>query len=776
MAISRALGARVRRREDPRLITGTGTYVDDVRDAKALTLRFVRSTQAHALLTAISTEAARAAPGVVAVITAKDLEGVGALPLSGPPGTKVPKRFPLTADRVRYFGDPFAAVVAETAAQAEDAATLVEVEYSPLPAVVDPLSSAEARGASVLHEEMGDNIALRRTLGGGDVQVAFAKADVVIRQRLINQRVAAVTVEPRAVLAQWSPWDQELTVWSSTQVPHRIRTSLALLLRLPESQVRVIAPEVGGGFGMKGSVITLEEVMVAFAAVRLGRPVRWTEERSEQFAAAPHGRGHVHDAELAATREGKILAVRTTMYNDLGAYSGQAGLSGFTAQLLPGCYAIPAATSDIVAVYTNKAPLSIYRGAGRPEALYTIERLVDLLARELQLDPAEVRRRNFIPADRFPYANPVGLHYDSGNYQGVLDRALELANYKDLRRRQQELRLTGRYLGIGVASYIEIAGVGPSKLMGSGTWESGSVRVLPTGKVVGITGTAPQGQGHETAWAQILGDELGVPSDAISIRHGDTGLSPMGVGTFGSRSAALGGSALLLSARQVRAKAVKIAAALLEAAEEDVAYEAGAAHVRGTPSRQVTLADIARAAYAATRLPAGMEAGLEATTFFDPPNYVFPFGAQVAVVEVDVDTGFVRLQRFISVDDCGNVINPMLVDGQVQGGITQGAAQALWEEVVYDQEGQLLTGNLATYAAPTALEVPMFETDRTVTPTDVNPLGAKGVGELATVGAAATVVNAVMDALTPFGIKHLDMPLTPAKLWEAIQAATPRLS
>ncbi len=767
MAVSRAFGARVRRREDPRLVTGAGTYVDDIREVDALALRFARSTQGHARITSIRCDAARSAPGVVAVLTAQDLADLSPLPISGPPGTRVPRRFPLTGDRVRYFGDPFAAVVAETPAQAEDAAGLVEVDYEPQAVVVDPVAAAQA-GAPVLHEEMGDNIALRRTLGGGDVEAAFAAADVIIRQRFVNQRLAAVTLEPRAVLARWLPWEGELTVWSSTQVPHRVRTSLALILQLPESQVRVIAPEVGGGFGMKGSLISVEEVMVAVAARRLERPVRWVEERSEQFAAAPHGRGHVHDAELAATREGKILAVRTTQYNDLGAYSAHAGLSGFTAQLLPGCYQIPAATSELIAVYTNKAPLSIYRGAGRPEAIYTIERLVDLLAAELKMDPVEIRRRNLIPADRFPYANPVGLRYDSGNYQQALERALELAGYPALRQQQATARERGRYLGIGVASYIEIAGVGPSKIQGTASWESGSVRVLPTGRVIGITGTAPQGQGHETAWAQILADELGIPSDDISIRHGDTGLSPMGVGTFGSRSAALGGSALALSARRVKEKAVRVAAALLEAAEADVAYDGGGAHVRGVPSRRVTLAEIARAAHAATRLPEGMEPGLEATTFFDPPNFVFPFGAQVAVVEVDAETGFVRLLRFISVDDCGNVINPMLVDGQVHGGITQGVAQALWEEVVYDDAGQLLTGNLTTYEAPTALELPMFETDRTVTPTPVNPLGVKGVGELATVGAGATIANAVMDALAPFGIRHLDMPLTPAKIWEAI--------
>ncbi len=770
MAISRALGARVRRREDPRLITGTGTYVDDVREASALALRFVRSFEAHARIVRIDPSAARVSAGVVAVYTAEDLEGVAPLPLSGPPGTRVPKRFPLTADRARYVGDPVAAVVAETPAQAEDAAALVSVEYEGIPAVLDPVAAA-APGAPVLHPELGDNVALRRTMGGGDVAVAFARADVIIRQRFVNQRVAAVPVEPRAVLARWSQWDGELTLWSSTQVPHRIRTALALILKLPEGQLRVIAPEVGGGFGMKAGTISLEEVMVAFAARTLNRPVRWTEERSEEFSAAPHGRGHVHDAELAATREGKILAIRTTQYNDLGAYSGQAGLSGFTAQLLPGCYEIPAATSDLVGVYTNKAPLSIYRGAGRPEAIYTLERLVDLLARELRLDPAEVRRRNLIPPERFPYANPVGLVYDSGDYRRALDRALELAGYAQARRQQEELRGQGRLMGIGMASYLEVAGVGPSRVMGAGVWESGSVRVLPTGRVVGITGTSPQGQGHETAWAQILSDELGIPAEEIVIRHGDTGLAPMGVGTFGSRSAALGGTALVLSARRVKEKARRVAAALLEAAEADITFDSGAAHVRGTPSRQVTLAEIARAAHAATRLPEGMEPGLEATTFFDPPNFVFPFGAQVAIVEVDPETGFVRLQRFISVDDCGNVINPMLVDGQIHGGITQGAAQALWEEIVYDQQGQLLTGNLATYEAPTALELPMFETDRTVTPTPVNPLGVKGVGELATVGAAATVANAVMDALAPFGVRHLDMPFTPAKVWEAIAGA-----
>jgi len=770
MAISRALGARVRRREDPRLVTGTGTYVDDVRDAEALTLKFVRSSEAHARIVGIDHAAAQAAAGVLTVFTAADLEGIGPLPLSGPPGTRVPQRYPLASDRVRYVGDPVAAVVAETRAQAEDAAGLVAVHYEPLPPVVDPLA-APAPGAPALYEEIADNVALRRTLGGGDVGAAFAQADVVIRQRFVNQRLAAVPIEPRAVLARWAPWDEELTVWSSTQVPHRIRTALALILRLPEGRVRVIAPEVGGGFGMKGSTISPEEVMVAFAARALERPVRWTEERSEQLAAAPHGRGHVHDAELAATREGKILAVRTTQFNDLGAYSGQAGLSGFTAQLLPGCYEIPAASSDIVGVYTNKAPLSIYRGAGRPEAIYTIERLVDLLARELTLDPAEVRRRNLIPPERFPYANPVGMQYDSGNYRAALDRALELARYSELRRRQEALRRQGRYLGIGMASYLEVAGVGPSRVMGAGTWESGSVRVLPTGRVVAVTGTASQGQGHETAWTQILGDELGIPAGDIVIRHGDTGLAPMGVGTFGSRSAALGGTALLLSARQVKEKARRLAAGLLEAAEADITFDGGAAHVRGTPSRRLTLAEIARAAYAATRLPEGMEPGLEATTFFDPENFVFPFGAQVAVVEVDPDTGFVRLERFVSVDDCGNVINPMLVDGQVHGGITQGAAQALWEEIVYDSQGQLMTGNLATYEAPTARELPLFETDRTVTPTPVNPLGVKGVGELATVGAAATVANAVMDALAPFGVRHLDMPFTPAKVWEAIAGA-----
>jgi carbon-monoxide dehydrogenase large subunit len=773
--VPKLVGQAVKRREDPRLITGGATYTDDVQLPGMLHVALVRSPHAHARIRRIDAGAARQAQGVVAVFTGEEIRGRLAAPLpvaSKPEGIRLPALYPLAVDRVRHVGEPVAAVVAATRYQARDAAELVDVDYEPLPAVTDP-EAALALGAPRLYDEFPDNVAFTKTVREGDIERAFREADRVVRLRLVNQRVIPLAMEARAVAAQYERGPGRLTVWASTQAPHLLRTWIAETLGVPEHQVRVIAPEVGGGFGSK---ITMygEDALVPLLAMLLGRPVKWTEDRRENFAGTTQGRGQVDEVEVAVKHDGTILGLRLKVIADLGAYLRMftAGVPQLTPQLAPGCYKFRHFAADLTGVYTNKTPTDAYRGAGRPEATYLIERTMDRIADELGLDPVEVRRRNFIPPDAFPYESPGGSTYDSGNYELTLNRLLELVDYERFQREQDAARRQGRYLGIGFSTYVEICGMGPSKDMQPfGGWESATVRVEPTGTVTVLTGASPHGQGQETTFAQIVADQLGVPLEDIVVVHGDTAAVQYGLGTYGSRGLAVGGAAVVRAAEKVREKARRIAAHLLEAAVDDIEVQPGRLAVRGVPERAVTFKEVARQAYTLASLPPEIEPGLEAQHFFEPPNFTYPFGAHACIVEVDAETGQVHILRYVAVDDCGRVINPMLVDGQVHGGIAQGIAQALYEEVVYDASGQLITGTLMDYAAPRASMLPRFETDRTETPTPVNPLGAKGIGEAGTIASSAAVVNAVVDALSPLGVSHIDMPLRPEKVWRAMQQA-----
>ena len=764
MAIAHSLGARVRRREDPRLITGAARYVDDLCPPGLCHLVFVRSYLAHGRVRSVDATAARGAPGVIAVITAADVEGRPTFPQTGPKGRALPRRPLLNSEKVCFVGDLIALVAAETREEAEDARELVAVELEPLPPVLDPLRASDPDG-SVIHPELETNVADETKRVWGDIEAAFRDPQHVIQARLRNQRLAGVPIEPRGVVAVSSTWEPSLTVWSATQVPHGVRNEIATFVGLPQSAVRVIAPEVGGGFGAKLSIYP-EELLVPWVSMQLGRPVKWIEDRSEHLQATTHGRDQIEDAELAMNADGTIRGLRVRITADLGAYPMGTDLPRLTRRLVSGCYRIPALQADIKSLYTNKTPISAYRGAGRPEAIFLIERMMDLAARQLGLDAAEIRRRNLLPPFNEPITTIAGERYDSGNYPGALERAVTAANYENLRSEQEAARNAGRLMGIGIASYVEMAGFGPD----GDLFESATVRANADGTIVVVTGTSPHGQGHETTWAQLIASELGVAMDRVVVRHGDTATVPVGVGTFGSRSAAVGGSAVHLAACDVREKARRLAAQLLEASPADIVVSDGQWQVRGVPGRGVTFADIATAAYGKSR-PSDIEAGLEATRYFQPPGLVFPFGAHVAVVEVERETGAVQLRRYVSVDDCGHILNPMLVEGQVHGGLAQGIAQALYEEIAYGDDGSLLTGNLTTYMVPTAPDLPSFALDRTITPSPVNPLGVKGVGEAATIGSTPAVVNAVLDALAPLGITEMDPPCTPEKVWRAIQSA-----
>jgi carbon-monoxide dehydrogenase large subunit len=757
--MGRFVGSHVKRLEDPRLLQGQGGYLDDLALPGLGHLAFVRSPHAHAAIAALDAAAARAVPGVLAVLVAADLAGLAPKPLVGPPGMQRPPHTPLAIDAVRYVGQPIAAVVADAPARARDGADAVTVQYTPRPVVTDPDAALDA-GA----------LAYEHGWTHGDVEAAFGEAARVVRLRTAHPRLAPLPLEPRGCAARYA--GGQLTVWTSTQMPHRVKADLAAALGIAEHRIRVIAPDVGGGFGAKGGLYDDELVVVA-AAVRLGRPVKWIETRSESFLATMHGRGQTLEGELAVGADGAFLGLRVTGLADLGAAPETFGALPplLASRLVTGAYRIPAAEVTVRAVYTHKTPTGPYRGAGRPEASYLIERLADLAAAELGLDPVEIRRRNFVPPDAFPYRAPSGLLYDCGRYATTLDRALELAGYPALRAEQAAARRAGRYVGIGLSAFVETAGTGPSRQMAMQGWEYGAVRVEPSGSATVLTGTSPHGQGLATTFAQIVADALGIGLEDVTVLHGDTAVVPAGFGTVGSRGACVGGSAVHVAAQAVREKARRLAAHLLEASPEDVVFEDGRLLVRGVPGRALGFREVAREAYRANRLPAGMEPGLEGSCFFDPPEFTVPFGVYVAVVEVAADTGVVRLRRFIGVDDVGTVLSPVLLEGQLHGGIAQGIGQALGEEVVHDASGQCLTGSLMDYAAPRADDLPSFELDRTVTPTPVNPLGAKGAGEAGSVGAPAAIVNAVVDALAPLGIRDLAMPLRPERVWAAIRAA-----
>ncbi len=787
MAVSKLFGARIKRREDPRLITGKATYVDDLQLPGMLYAQIVRSPHAHAKVVRVHTKAARALPGVVAVFTGKDLEGkIKPIPTAWLiPGSdlKTPPHPALAVDVVRYVGDGVAVVVADSPFAAGDGAALVRVEYAPLPAIVDQ-ERAVRDGAPQLHADAPRNVAFTWRVAGGDAEAAFAEAKrdgVVISQRFLNQRLIPNAMETRGTVARYNSGSGDLTVWTTTQNPHIARFLMSVVTGISEQKIRVIAPEVGGGFGSKIPLYA-DDAIVVFCSKATGQPVKWIEDRRENYLATIHGRDHITDFEVAARKDGTVTAIRGKTWANLGAYLSTAApgvptiLHGL---MMTGCYAIPNISYEVQGVFTNTVPVDAYRGAGRPEATYLIERMMDLVAERVKMDPAEVRRKNFIPSDKFPYTTAEGLAYDSGNYGPALTKALDLIGYQRLREFQKQGPKDNRYLGVGLSTYVEICGLGPSKVAGAvgfqgGLWESATVRMHPTGKATVFTGISPHGQGEETTFAQIVAEELGLPVDDIEVVHGDTGAVSMGWGTYGSRSTVVGGAALVIAARRVREKATKIAAHMLEAAEADVTFDQGRFSVRGSPDRVKTIQEVTLAAYLAWSLPPGVEPSLEASAYYDPSNFTFPFGTHIAAVKVNADTGEVELRRYVAVDDCGRVINPMIVDGQVHGGVVQGIAQALWEGAVYSPEGQLLTGSMMDYAVPKAHLFPMFITERTETPSPHNPLGVKGAGETGTIASTPAVVNAVLDALRPLGVTHLDMPLTPERIWNAIHAAQTR--
>ena len=778
---AKIFGSGIRRREDPRLITGTATYTDDLTLPGMVHAAMLRSPHAHARITRIDVGRASQAPGVLAVFTGKDvgdrLKPTPCAWLLPSANLKIAAYPAIASDMVRYVGDIVAVVVAETNHQAYDALERIDVEYEPLPAVVDPKAAVQA-GATRLHAEIPNNEAFHWVVAGGDIEAAFKNAEVVVKERIVQQRLIPNAMEPRAALAQWSQAAGELTLWNTTQNPHIVRFLCSVVTGVPEDKLRVIAPEVGGGFGSKIAVYPADLVTV-FCAMRLNRPVKWNETRSENYQATTHGRDHIQEIELAAKKDGTILGLRAEVWAGMGAYLSTAApgiptiLHGL---MLAGVYNLPAVKEDVHGVYTNTTPVEAYRGAGRPEATFIGERMMDKLAATLGMDPADVRMKNMIPRFENGHTVITGLTYDSGDYPQGLKKVLDHVKYKDLRREQDEGRKKGRYLGIGMASYVEICGLGPSQVAGAvgfqgGLWESAIVRVHPTGKVNVFIGASPHGQGEETTFAQLVASEIGVDVNDVKVIHGDTETTPMGWGTYGSRTTAVGGAALVLATRKVKDKAKVIAAHLLEAAVEDMDYADGKFFVKGSPDKAKTIQEVALMAHLSWNMPQGVESGLEASMFYDPPNFTYPFGSHLAVVEVDPETGRIELKRYVALDDCGPQINPVIVAGQVHGGVVQGLGQALWEEAVYDTGGQLLTGSMLDYALPRADMLCEIEVLSTVTPSPHHPLGLKGVGEAGTIASTAAMYNAVMDALAPLGVSSVQMPMTAERVWRGIQEA-----
>jgi carbon-monoxide dehydrogenase large subunit len=774
------VGRRMKRKEDPRLITGRGSYVGDMTLPGMLYMAFVRSPVAHGRIASIETSAAERLPGIQAVLTGDDLELGQPLPMVwAPPGVEMrtPDHWPLARGEVKHVGDPVAVVIGDDRHGVIDAAEQVVVDFDQLPAVVDPETALED-GAPLVHERFGTNKTHEWSLGGGgDIEEALRESEVVVERRIVNHRIAGTAIEPRGCVADWRT--DSVTLWSSTQIPHLVRLFLAGELGVSEERIRVVAPDVGGGFGSKLNHYG-EEVVACFASRRLGRPVKWIETRSENLAGTTHGRDIISYARLGAKRDGTLTAIHAKLVADLGAYHQLLTpfIPCFAAFVMSGPYRIPVVQTDIVGVFTNKVASDAVRGAGRPEATHLIEVMMDQMASELDMDPVELRRKNFIPKEDFPAEVAVGVIYDSGDYHRTLDRLLELLDLDGFRREQAELREKGIYRGVGFSTYVEICGLAPSRVVGpsgvglqGGFWESAVVRVHPSGSATVFTGSAPHGQGHETSFAQIVADRLGIEPEQVEVIHGDTSTGPFGMGTYGSRTLAVGGEAAARAAAKVHDKAKRLAAHMLEAAHEDVELADGRYQVRGSPEKGMPLADIALAAYVPENIPEEMEPGLEEVAFYDPSNFTWPFGAHAAVVEVDPETGKVDVIRYVAVDDCGRAINPMLIDGQVHGGVAHAIGQALFEQVVYDSEGQLITANFVDYPLPTAAELPSFETDRTETPSPVNELGAKGVAEAGTIAASPTILNGVIDALRPLGVSYMDMPLSPMRVWQAIQEA-----
>jgi carbon-monoxide dehydrogenase large subunit len=763
------IGKRIKRREDPRLITGTATYTDDIQLPGMQYACFVRSPYGAAKINGIHVQAALDLPGVIAVYTYEDIAHLGPVPCGASlPGLRVPHHHLLAKDRVYFAGHPVAVVIATDRYVARDGAEAVEVDYDPLPAVADP-EKAIAEGAPAVHPEWPDNTAFTYTQKGGDADAAFAEADVIVRERIVSQRLVPMAMEGRAVLADYKSGDQALTIYTSSQIPHLCRTLVAMILAVPEHKLRIVAPEMGGGFGSKLNVYA-EEALMGFVAMQTGKPVKWIESRRENFTCTIHGRGHVDYYEMAAKKDGTILGLRLKIIQDLGAYHQllTPAIPTLSVLMMPGLYRFKNIHADIVGVFTNAVPTDAYRGAGRPEATHGIERMVDILADELQMDPAELRLKNFVRNEEFPFNTATGLTYDSGDYSAPLNKALEIVNYSGLLVEQEDARKAGRLFGIGMSTYGEICALGPSAATPAGGWESATVRLEPTGKATVLTGVKVHGQGEETTFAQIAAEELGIGIDDVVVQHGDTAIVQYGIGTFGSRATAVGGTALYFALQELKKKLKNFGAFLL--GSDDVTFAHGVVTCNKT-GKHKTLAEIAGASYRAMALPPNTDPGMTATNFWEPPNFTFPFGAHIVVTEVDRETGDISIQRYVAVDDCGRIINPLIVAGQVHGGVAQGLGQALWEHAIYDDNGQLITGELMDYAVPKATMMPWIEAEHTQTPSPVNPLGVKGVGEAGTIGASPAVVNSVVDALSPLGVRHLDMPLTPEKIWKVIQGA-----
>ncbi|HEU4355705.1 MAG TPA: molybdopterin cofactor-binding domain-containing protein [Actinomycetota bacterium] len=773
------VGSTVLRKEDPELLTGQASYVDNQTMPGMLWMALVRPPYVHARITGIETSAAKAMPGVVGVYTAEDLD-LGALPFVWPitEDIKVPVHYPLAKDKIRFHGDAVAVVVAETRGQARDAAEAVHAQVEELPTVTDP-EAAMAEGAPILHEDLGTNVTVHWSHGGAGDQSVFESAPVIVEERYSQPRLIPNAIEPRGCLAYGVPAMGEYTLISATQIPHIVRATLGGVVGIAESKLRIVAPDVGGAFGSKLNVYA-EEALALATAKATRRPVKWIEDRDESYVATIHGRGVIHDCTLAGTEDGQILGVKFVEIADLGAYYQllTPGIPELGGWVYMGPYDPKAYWYEFTGVLTNATPTDAYRGAGRPEATYVLERLVDAYAGRIGMDPAEIRRMNFVP--KFTEARTAisGLNVDSGDYHATFDTALEMVGYEDLRREQAERRARGdvKQLGIGISTYIEMCGLAPSNILGAlryaaGGWDACTVQCLPGGEVVLKIGTSPHGQGHATTWAQIAADALGVTPDDIRVLHGDTAVAPLGMDTYGSRSVSVGATALHLALEKIKEKARTLAAHELEVAEDDLEFANGAYSVKGAPDRARTIADLAASAWHAHALPDGFEPNLEATAVFDPPNFTWPGGAHICVSEVDTETGAAEIIRYVAVDDCGTVINPMIVEGQLHGGIAQGIAEALYEEAIYDDHGNLITSSMTQYLVPGATEIPSIELDRTETPSTTNPLGVKGIGEAGTIAAPPAVVNSIVDALAHLGVTDVGKPATPERVWESIRRA-----
>jgi len=764
------VGRSLKRLEDPRLLTGVASYVDDLRPPGLLHAAFLRSPHAHARVGTIDTRAAQALPGVVAVLTGADVNAqCGTVPCASDiPGLKAPAHTVLASDRVYFVGHPVAVVVAIDRYVAADALDLIDVEYDPLPAVLDPERALEP-GSPYTHPHLETNAAFTWSLTTGEdkeLDKLFSAADRVVKQRIVHQRLTPMAMEPRGLVASYHRGDRALTLWTSTQIPHLVRTLLPGMIGVPENRMRIVAPEVGGGFGSKLNLY-IEEALCSHLAMRLNAPIKWIESRRENAAATIHGRDQIAYYEVAVKNDGRLLAIRTKAISDLGSYLQllTPAIPTLTGLMLTGCYKFQAVRMDVTGVYTNKMSTDAYRGAGRPEATYSIERLMDIVADELETDPIHLRLKNFPKKSEFPFLTACGLTYDSGDYHAALAKAKSLVNWNDLLRERAKARSDGRLFGVGVSTYVEICALGPSKAMAAGGWEWGCVRIEFSGKVTVITGSTPHGQGQETSFAQLMADRLGVPIDDIVVLRGDTNVAHYGRDTYGSRATVLGGTAILMSADKIIAKAHTLAAHLLETTPDKVTFADGRFSAAG---KSFGWGELAPQAYVAKNIPEGFEPGFEASTFYEPSNFTFPFGTHIVAVEIDRQTGQVRIVKYVAVDDCGPQINPLLVEGQVQGGIAHSIGQVLFEQTVYDESGQLLTGELMDYPIPRAEDIPEYILGSTVTPSPSNPMGIKGVGEAGTIGAAPAIANAVLDALYPLGIRHLDLPMTPEKVWRAI--------